>query len=309
MIDIKEATKSYAKVTAVNNVSLAIPRGQIFGLLGPNGAGKSTLINMLCGLLLPDTGSILISGLDLKKKKQVVKRSIGMIPQDLAIYEDLSAKANVRFFGSLYGLRGRRLREAAHEALVSVGLDEQADRLPSSFSGGMKRRLNIACGIVHKPELIIFDEPTVGIDPQSRNYILETIQSLNRHGSTIVYTTHYMEEADQICKEIAIMDHGKIIAQGTSSALKGLITDQTRLVIRTRQTAEHLVERIQRIQGVAEVDHREDQLIINNHRDVNNLGQVIALLNENKISIDQVQNDVPNLEMVFLTLTGRSLRD
>ena len=308
-IEIKDVTKRFDETIAVNSVSLNIKEGEIFGLLGPNGAGKSTLINLLCGLLIPQHGQITIGGRNLKTELAAVKPMIGLIPQDLAIYEDLTAMDNVKFFGSLYGLRGRILKTAAEEVLEATGLTGHAKKRVKTFSGGMKRRLNIACGIVHKPKLIIFDEPTVGIDPQSRNHILETIQNLNKSGSTIIYTTHYIEEAEQLCREIAIIDHGKIIAQGSGDELKSLINDKNRLIIRTLQDPTHLFDQLLNIQGISAVDHIDDHLIIDNRRDVNNLGQIIALLNENQIPVNNIKNDTPNLEMVFLTLTGRSLRD
>ncbi len=309
IIEIADATKRFAGTVAVNNISLNIKEGEVFGLLGPNGAGKSTLINLICGLLIPNKGQIKIDGKDLRRELMAIKPLIGLVPQDLAIYRDLTAMDNVKFFGSLYGYRGNKLVEAAEEALESTGLSGYSKKRPETFSGGMKRRLNIACGIVHKPKLIIFDEPTVGIDPQSRNHILETIKVLNRSGSTIVYTTHYMEEAELLCSKIAIVDHGKVIAQGNKEELKSLVNDKNRLIIATRQDTSHLLKDLSKIQGVSEVNLVDNQLHIGNQRDVDNLGHIIGMLHKNSISVSNIINKSPNLEMVFLSLTGRSLRD
>ncbi len=309
LIEISEITKRFAGTIAVNSISLNIKEGEIFGLLGPNGAGKSTLINLICGLLIPQKGRIIIDGLDLKNEQMLIKPLLGLVPQDLAIYRDLTAMDNVKFFGSLYGFRGKKLLEAAEEALESTGLSDHSKKRPETFSGGMKRRLNIACGIVHKPKLIIFDEPTVGIDPQSRNHILETIKCLNRSGSTIIYTTHYIEEAELLCSKIAIIDHGKVIAQGNIDELKTLVNDKNRLIIDTRQDASHLLKDLLKIQGVSEVNHVDNQLHIGNQRDVDNLGHIVGVLHKNNINVSNIINKSPNLEMVFLSLTGRSLRD
>ena len=215
IVKLDQVTKKFGDVTAVDKVSLEIEEGEIFGLLGPNGAGKSTAINMITGLLTPDGGSISIFDKDVRKDRMVTKSYVGIVPQDVAIYEDLTSLENVKFFAGLYGLRGKELEAAALEALEFTGLSEKKNQFPKSFSGGMKRRLNIACAIAHKPKLIIMDEPTVGIDPQSRNHILQSVKKLNETGSTIIYTSHYMEEVEEICTRIAIMDHGKVIALGT----------------------------------------------------------------------------------------------
>lgn len=215
--------KKYGSHTVVDGLNLEIKRGEIFGLLGPNGAGKSTTMNMICSIKKPTAGSIELFGKDIgKQKKEVIKR-IGYIPQELAIHGKLKAWENVELFTSLYGIRGEKLKEAVRTSLAYVGLSERKDEFAKNFSGGMKRRLNIACAIGHQPELLIFDEPTVGIDPQSRNFILEKIKESNENGATIIYTSHYMEEVEAICTRIAIMDNGKMIACGTSSELKQMV--------------------------------------------------------------------------------------
>ena len=223
IISIKNLEKNYKDFKAVDINELSIKEGEIFGFLGPNGAGKTTTISILSGLYSKYSGEIKIFGRNIKEDPIFIKKNLGVVPQDLALIDDLTAEENVKFFGELYGLRGKKLKEAVNETLDFVGLLDRKKDFPPKFSGGMKRRLNIACAIVHKPKLIIFDEPTVGIDPQSRNNILETIQKLNAQGSTIIYTSHYMEEVDAICSDICIIDHGNIIARGSNEELKALV--------------------------------------------------------------------------------------
>lgn len=219
-------TKKYDNKTVVDHISLDIEKGEIFGLLGPNGAGKSTMMNMICSIKKPTMGSIHLFGYDTKKDMSKVKEKIGYIPQELAIHENLKAWENVELFTSLYGMKGKELKQAVEDSLRFVGLEDKREGLTKNFSGGMKRRLNIACALGHKPELLIFDEPTVGIDPQSRNFILEKIKETNKAGATVIYTSHYMEEIEAICTRVAIMDNGKIIACGTKEELVKLLTDQ-----------------------------------------------------------------------------------
>lgn len=217
ILEVKDITKKYGDMVAVNGISFSVKKGEIFGLVGPNGAGKSTTINMITGLLVPDSGSIVFEeGASFKKWRG----SIGLVPQDLAIYPDLSARENVTFFAGLYGLKGAKLKERVDYALEMVGLLDQEKKHSEHFSGGMKRRLNIACAIAHNPKLIIMDEPTVGIDPQSRNYILEGIKALRTQGTTIIYTSHYMEEVDELCDRILIVDHGNIVEGGSVEEIK-----------------------------------------------------------------------------------------
>lgn len=218
ILEVKEITKKFGDMTAVNGISFSVKKGEIFGLVGPNGAGKSTTINMITGLLVPDGGSITFDGgVSFKKWRG----NLGLVPQDLAIYPDLSARENVNFFAGLYGLKGAKLKERVDYALGAVGLLDQEKKHSEHFSGGMKRRLNIACAIAHEPKLIIMDEPTVGIDPQSRNYILEGIKALRGAGTTVIYTSHYMEEVEELCDRIMIVDHGNIIEGGTIEEIKG----------------------------------------------------------------------------------------
>ena len=216
-------TKKYDNKAVVDHVSLEIAKGEVFGLLGPNGAGKSTTINMICSLLKPTSGKIELFGMDIKKNGKKIKDKIGYIPQELAIHGNLKAWENVELFTALYNVKGQALKDAVQESLEFVELQDRRNEFAKNFSGGMKRRLNIACALGHKPELLIFDEPTVGIDPQSRNFILERIKSLTEQGTTVIYTSHYMEEVEALCTRIAIMDNGRIIACGTKEELKKMV--------------------------------------------------------------------------------------
>ncbi|WP_284036948.1 ABC transporter ATP-binding protein [Neobacillus sp. 114] len=309
VLEIKNVTKKFADFIAVDNMSLAVAEGEIFGFLGANGAGKSTTINMIAGLLRCNDGIISILGKNSAKHSRFAKMNLGMVPQDLAIYEDMTAYENVRFFAGLYGLRGAELHDLVVEALEFVGLQDKHKSYPNSFSGGMKRRLNIACAIAHRPKLIIMDEPTVGIDPQSRNYILNSVKKLNEMGCTIIYTSHYMEEVEEICSRIAIIDHGKIIAEGTKEQLKSLITNTKDLWIEVKSSENLNIQAIKEIPGVEAVSIEEYFIKINSDTGVNNLNKIIEHLINNGIEIRGLQEKAPNLETVFLTLTGRNLRD
>ena len=225
ILSINNLEKRYGDFTAVDNITLEVNEGEIFGFLGPNGAGKSTTINIVSGLIKSSAGEVNIFNKPLKKFEKEIKKKIGVVPQTLAIYSELSAEENIKFFASIYGVKGEELKKAVEYALEFTGLIEHRKTKAKNFSGGMMRRLNIACGIAHKPKLVIMDEPTVGIDPQSRNHILESVKELNRNGCTIIYTSHYMEEVENICDRIAIIDKGKIIAEGTKEELISLISD------------------------------------------------------------------------------------
>ncbi|MGV3467252.1 MAG: ATP-binding cassette domain-containing protein [Heyndrickxia sp.] len=309
VLEIKNLTKKFGDFIAVDNMSLKIAEGEIFGFLGANGAGKSTTINMVSGLLRSNEGVINILGKNAAKHSQFAKMNIGIVPQDLAIYEDLTAYENVHFFAGLYGLRGAELDARVKEALAFVGLSDKHKSFPKNFSGGMKRRLNIACAIAHRPKLIIMDEPTVGIDPHSRNYILNSVRKLNEMGSTIIYTSHYMEEVEEICTRIAIVDHGQIIAEGTKEQLKSIITNTKDIWIEVKSTDGLDPNQLQEINGVEAVQIEENMLKINSDTGVNNLNKIIEHLIKNGIEIRSLEEQEPNLETVFLTLTGRNLRD
>ena len=227
ILKTKDLTKKYGNNVVVDNLNIEIRKGEVFGLLGPNGAGKSTTMNMICNLIKPDLGNVEFMGKDFRKNKKELSARLGYIPQHLAIHGNLKAWENVELFTSLYGIKGNELKSRIDESLEYVGLMERRNDYAKTFSGGMKRRLNIACAIGHHPDLLIFDEPTVGIDPQSRNFILEKIKESNKNGTTVIYTSHYMEEVEAICTRIAIMDNGKIIASGTSEELKKLVVEDT----------------------------------------------------------------------------------
>lgn len=309
IVKIKELTKKFGDFTAVDNIDLTIKEGEIYGLLGPNGAGKSTIINMICGLISVSKGSIEILGENNQKHSNLTKKNIGVVPQDIAVYEDLTCIENVKFFASLYGIRGEELKRKAEEALEFVGLSDKQKSFPAGFSGGMKRRLNIACAIAHTPKLIIMDEPTVGIDPQSRNHILESVRKLNEGGCTIIYTTHYMEEVEQISTRISIIDHGKVIAEGTKEELKAIVTDKNNVEITVSDGSRVSQEDLKKVKGVTEVEIDENKIKISSIKEINNLDKIILYFTENGIAIKNLENKVPDLENVFLILTGRKLRD
>ncbi|WP_337100419.1 ABC transporter ATP-binding protein [Paenibacillus sp. YIM B09110] len=309
VLEINQLTKKFGDYTAVDNLSLSVQEGEIFGFLGPNGAGKSTTIHIVTSLLSATKGEIAIMGRNIAKNGKFAKQSIGFVPQDLAIYENMTAYENVHFFAGLYGLRGAELKRSVVEALEFVGLSDRQGSFPKNFSGGMKRRLNIACAIAHKPKLIIMDEPTVGIDPQSRSYILNSVRKLNRMGSTIIYTSHYMEEVEEICSRIAIIDHGKIIAEGTKAELKAIITNQKSISIAVRSADDVPLEGLKGIVGVSTVEIADQTINISSAVEINNLNAIIQLLVASGVEIRGVEAQEPSLETVFLTLTGRTLRD
>ncbi|MGG3799347.1 ATP-binding cassette domain-containing protein [Metabacillus fastidiosus] len=311
VLQLTNLTKKFGSFIAVDNLSLTIKEGEIFGFLGSNGAGKSTTINMIASLLKMTEGDITVLGKDINKDRKYAKLNIGLVPQDIAIYEDLTAYENVKFFAGLYGLRGSELNERVLEALEFVGLTDRQKNYPKDFSGGMKRRLNIACAIAHRPKLIIMDEPTVGIDPQSRNHILESVKELNRMGCTIIYTSHYMEEVEEVCTKIAIMDHGKIIAEGTKEQLKSIITDTKDMIIELRSLENIDLEQLKDITGIRAIQADEDTstIKINSEVEVNNFNNIIQYFISNDIEIRSLEEKAPSLETVFLTLTGRNLRD
>ena len=262
VIEIKDLVKKYDNTIAVDNINLCIEEGEIYGILGPNGAGKSTTISLICSLLHPSSGEIKILGEDIKKNLMSIKRNIGLVPQNLALYKDFTAYENVKFFGELYGLRGRKLSEAIDEALEFTGLLDVKKKKAVEFSGGMLRRLNIACAIVHKPKILIMDEPTVGIDPQSRNNIMQAVKKLNKIGVTIIYTTHYMEEAECLCSKIAIIDRGKIIVEGSKEELKDIVSDKKIFNIGVEDIYKVNIEGLRNIEGVLDISIDNNDITI-----------------------------------------------
>jgi ABC-2 type transport system ATP-binding protein len=308
-VRLRQVVKRYGTKLSVDHLSLTIERGEIFGLLGPNGAGKSTTIKMICGLLRSDQGEIEVDGESVRRHPLDVKSRIGIVPQEIALYDQLTAAEHLRFFGKLYGLRGKQLKERIDEALAFVGLSGHRNERPGSFSGGMKRRLNIACAIVHQPQLIIMDEPTVGIDPQSRNHILESVRELNRRGATIIYTSHYMEEVEAISSRVGIIDHGRLIALGTIRELLTQVEEQEKLAIETEGLTDGAVEEIKRHASVRRVEVRDGVLDIYLRHAQSYLQDMLYILAKHEVRIASLRNETPNLETLFLTLTGRNLRD
>ncbi|MBN1667346.1 MAG: ABC transporter ATP-binding protein [Anaerolineales bacterium] len=308
-IDIKDLHKDFGEVYAVQGVDFQVGRGEVFSLLGPNGAGKSTTISMIAGLLRPTRGEVFVTGHSVQRAPQAVKKAIGVVPQEIALYEDLSATENLTFWGKMYGLRGKALQQRVTEVLAIVGLSERRKGRVEKYSGGMKRRLNIGIALLHQPEVIIMDEPTVGIDPQSRRNILDSVKQMNAAGMTVLYTTHYMEEAQELSDHIAIMDHGKIIALGTHAELVKIVGQLDRIELTINTPSEQVVPTWKSIAGVRQVSADNGTLCVL----ADDSNQVLPLLFEgaNQVAtrITSVEIQEPNLEAVFLHLTGRALRD
>ncbi|MCH5138567.1 ABC transporter ATP-binding protein [Clostridiaceae bacterium UIB06] len=309
VVTVKNLEKSYDIKKAVDKINFIVKEGEILGLLGPNGAGKSTTINILSTILSPDNGEITILGHNFKKDINLIKQEIGIVPQDIAIYEEISAEKNVRFFASLYNLKGDQLNNQVKEALELVGLYDKRYDKPKTFSGGMKRRLNIACAIAHKPKLIIMDEPTVGIDPQSRNHILESIKILKKSGITIIYSTHYMEEVEEISDRIIIMNEGKIIAEGTKEELKQKVNDETTYSFNLDNLNNLNDKQFYKIDGVTKVKILKNTLEITMENSKDNINEIIYVITSNNCRIENMGSKKASLETVFLELTGRNLRD
>jgi linearmycin/streptolysin S transport system ATP-binding protein len=309
IVEVSNLVKSYNGLTAVNGVNFAIRQGEIFGLLGPNGAGKTTTISMLTCLLVPTSGTVKIAGHDVVSEAKAVKGVIGLVPQDLAVYPQLSARDNLLFFGRIYGLKGKQLRQRVDDLLEMVGLSERAKDLVDKFSGGMKRRVNIAAGLLHQPQVLFLDEPTVGVDPQSRNFIFDNIEQLNRQGMTILYTTHYMEEAERLCHRVAIIDQGQIIALDTPKALVNSLGGGIIRLGLPETTTETFIGQIKKLPAVKNVSRRDNILSVQTRHSQEALVQIIQLLNAAKVTITTLEILEPNLESVFLHLTGRRLRD
>lgn len=309
IIKVNELQKCYGEKKVVQGISFQVNKGEILCFLGPNGAGKSTTINILCGILGYEAGIIKYKDKDVKKHLKDFKKHMGVVPQELAIYEDLSAEQNVRFFASLYGLKGRELEDKTVKALEFVGLSEKGKEKAKTFSGGMKRRLNIACAIAHEPELLIMDEPTVGIDPQSRNHILNSIKKLSKSGMTILYTTHYMEEVEEISTRILIMDSGTIIAEGTKESLKEEIFEERQFILEVEEDENLNMDDFYKVEGVKKVEKKSAELTITTLKNVENLDKIIAIVIDSKTKIINLFCRTASLESVFLRLTGKSLRD
>jgi ABC-2 type transport system ATP-binding protein len=309
IVEVSNLVKSFNGIEAVKGASFTIHRGEIFGLLGPNGAGKTTTISMLTCLLLPTSGTATVAGHDVVSEAKAVKGIIGLVPQDLAVYPLLSARDNLLFFGRIYGLKGQQLRQRVDDLLEMVGINERANDLVDKFSGGMKRRVNIAAGLLHQPQVLFLDEPTVGVDPQSRNFIFDNIEQLNQQGMTILYTTHYMEEAERLCHRVAIIDQGQIIALDTPKTLIGSLGGGIIRLGVPESTTQTFIDRVKKLPAVKNVSRRDNILSVQTRHSQEALVQIIQLLNAAKVTITTLEILEPNLESVFLHLTGRRLRD
>ena len=305
---VRDLVKRYGSTLALDHVDFEIRKGEILGLLGPNGAGKTTAIKALSGLIGVDSGAIELFGTPQRSGRKDLKRRIGLVTQEITIFEDLSARENLRFFGGLYGLKGQDLKKRIAETLEFVGLTEYADTRVKKYSGGMKRRLNVACALTHRPELLIMDEPTVGIDPQSRNHILESVRALQAKDTTIVYTSHYMEEVQAVASRVLIMDQGHIIACGTVDELVERIQYEEHVTVEVGQPTPEVVEDIGRIAGVKGVTRDGATLSIVSQAGSQNLDRIISLAQASG-GVRSIRTETPTLEDVFLTLTGKSLRD
>ncbi len=308
-IQLQDLHKNFGEVYAVQGVSFDVQAGEVFSLLGPNGAGKSTIISMLSCLLEPTQGDALVMGHSILREPQAVKAAIGVVPQEIALYPDLSARENLVFWGKMYGLRGRALRQRVDEVLEVIGLTGRQKGRVSKFSGGMKRRLNIGIALLHKPQVIIMDEPTVGIDPQSRRNILDNVKELNRQGMTVLYTTHYMEEAQELSDHIAIMDQGKVIGYGTHDELVEIVGELDRIDLAINTESARVIEQWQATEGVHEVSAGDGNLTLLVDDSNLVLPRLFEAATRSGVRITSVEIQEPNLEAVFLHLTGRALRD
>ncbi|AFZ89242.1 ABC transporter ATP-binding protein [Bacillus velezensis] len=310
MLELTDLTKKYGDFTAVNHISLRVEKGEIFGLLGPNGAGKSTTVSMISTVLPPTGGTICIDGTSLQEQPAAIKKVMGVVPQEIALYQALSAKDNLVFFGSLYGLSGKELCKRVDEVLDIIELKEQRHQRISEFSGGMKRRVNIGAALMNEPKLFILDEPTVGIDPQSRHHILETVKTLNQEkGMTVIYTSHYMEEVEYLCEKAAIMDHGSIIACGTKDELKQSAKASDTLIVNAEGLNDDAVKKIRRISGVAEAAVSQQTITMLVSAADRNILDIADDIRKTGITIKGIHFEEANLESIFLRLTGKTLRD
>lgn len=303
MLNIVHITKKFGQIQAVNDVSFEVQAGEVYGLLGPNGAGKSTTIRCVSGLAQPDEGEVLINGFNIQSEPIKAKQQLGLVPQDLALYQDLTATDNLNFWGQAYGLKGAVLKQRIETVLAQIGLQDRAKEPVKNFSGGMKRRLNFACGIIHQPKLLLLDEPTVGVDPQSREHLLSAIEALKANGTAVLYTTHYMQEAERLCDRVAIIDHGKIIAQGNVNELRQQMGEKD-LITLEGHFNEQDSNRLKEFE-VLEFSAQKIRLLVTDA--ASRLSDILNLFEARQIQQTAVQQ--ANLESLFIKLTGRDLRD
>jgi ABC-2 type transport system ATP-binding protein len=309
VLECRDLHKRFGETVAVRGVSFRVHEGETYGLLGPNGAGKTTTISIICGLLEADTGEVVVAGRPLTTRSVDAKAAIGYVPQELAIYPDLSARENLRFFAQLYGLASADARARVNEVLDVIGLADRADDQAKTYSGGMQRRLNIGIGLLHRPRLLVLDEPTVGVDPQSRNAILESVERLSAAGMAVLYTTHYMEEAERLCDRIGIVDRGERKAEGTRAELVALVGEHDRVIIEATGGLDAAAQALAEVPGVraASVADGSLALIVDHARNL--LPELLRAAAGTGASVRSVDVDEPDLEAVFLHLTGRALRD
>ena len=308
MLRVENLTKSFDGLLAVDHISFQVKKGEIFGFLGPNGAGKTTSINMICSLLVPDEGTVYIDGQDIRYGGTKLRKKLGVVPQETALYEELSAEENLHFWGSFYGLSRAELKERVAELLDMTGLKDRARERVKHYSGGMKRRLNMAVGMVHHPDLLLLDEPTVGIDPQARHRMLDMVRDVAARGTTILYTTHYMEEAEELCDRLAIIDHGRILAMGTQQEIQVVVGEERLIKVNGQFTAEMAAELEKKWDRVNLVTLKEQEAIFSLPIDFAT-GKFIEMLVHLGFKIDNLTIKDPSLDSVFIKLTGRELRD
>ena len=309
VVEVKNLVKRYKELIALDNFNMTIKKGEVFGLLGPNGSGKTTTINCILSLLNYDNGEINVFGEKMKSTRYDLKKKIGVVMQNVAVFDELTVYENIDYFCGLYITNKDERKQAVEDAIKFVGLEDFKKFKPKKLSGGLLRRLNIACGIAHKPELIIMDEPTVAVDPQSRNKILEGITELNKAGATIIYTSHYMEEVEQICTHILIMDKGKNVAEGTSDELKRSIRNTENVIVDVRKLSDEHVANIGKLNHVYDVSYMSNRLTIKCSGGRHNISHVIDYFSENNLDYDRIYSELPTLNDVFLEITGKDLRD
>lgn len=309
IVKIENLVKRYKELIALDHLNLTVEEGEVFGLLGPNGSGKTTAINCILALLYFDKGSVKVFGEEIQPDSYEIKKRIGVVLQNVAVFEELTVQENIDYFCGLYIQDKKTRKQYVEEAIVFSGLEEFRKFYPKKLSGGLLRRLNIACGIAHKPDLIIMDEPTVAVDPQSRNRILEGIQQLNREGATIIYTSHYMEEVEQICSQIAILDKGRCVASGTKEELKAMIKTGEKIHLEVTELQPFQLEEIKELRHVYQVDYKEGTLEIRCSGGKHNLVHILEYFRKNEIAFGRVYSELPTLNDVFLEITGKELRD
>ncbi|NLY67705.1 MAG: ABC transporter ATP-binding protein [Tissierellia bacterium] len=310
LIEVKNITKRFDDKIVLDNISLSVDEGDIFGLIGPNGAGKTTLIKIMTGLWDSNDGEVIIDGYDIKKEPLKIKEQIGLVPQEIALFDNISAYDNLEFFGYLYGLKGKFLKKRINEALELIGLEEKRKEKVGKFSGGMKRRLNVACAILHEPRILIMDEPTVGIDPQSRNLIFEFIRRTNKEkNTTVIYTSHYMEEVEMLCNNIFIIDLGQEVAYGNKKTIKSMISNNDRILLEVFDYRADMILAIKSLAGVNECIEEKGLIKLLVDKDDFRLEPLLKVIEGHNGKIKSINFEEPSLEEVFLALTGKNLRD